>query len=103
MVKASATAKGLAALDRPTITTAMGSADHYFRRRGVSNLACSSVQVCQRCRLAQPIPEGHRVGAQLLAVRPEDCLVIEDSNMGVQSAAAFGARCFRISFPADGQ
>jgi beta-phosphoglucomutase-like phosphatase (HAD superfamily) len=30
----------------------------------------------------------------------DDCLVLEDSAIGVASAAAFGARYLKISFPA---
>lgn len=51
----------------------------------------------------KPDPEAYEVAAQRLGVRPEDCLVVEDSDIGVQSAAAFGAPCLRISFPVEGQ
>ena len=50
----------------------------------------------------KPDPEAYRVAAERLGVGPEDCLIVEDSDIGVASAAAFGARCLRISFPVDG-
>jgi sugar-phosphatase len=39
----------------------------------------------------QPDPEGYLVAADLLGVRPADCLVVEDSAVGVAAGRAAGA------------
>ncbi|MBW3654544.1 MAG: HAD family phosphatase [Gemmatimonadetes bacterium] len=47
----------------------------------------------------KPDPEAYHLAAARLDLSPADCLVVEDSDVGVASAAAFGARCLRICFP----
>lgn len=46
----------------------------------------------------KPDPEAYRLAAARLQVSPDQCLVIEDSDVGVASATAFGAPCLRIAF-----
>lgn len=46
----------------------------------------------------KPDPEAYLLAASLLKVSPAECLVVEDSDAGVASAAAFGAPCLRIAF-----
>jgi len=41
----------------------------------------------------KPHPEIFLTAAKLLGLKPEDCLVIEDSRNGVQAAKAAGMRC----------
>lgn len=48
----------------------------------------------------KPDPEAYCVAAARLAIQPDECLVVEDSDIGVQSAERFGALCLRISFHA---
>lgn len=49
------------------------------------------------CRLAAGYdPEAYRLAASRLGVVPEECLVIEDSDIGVASARAFGAAVLRV-------
>jgi sugar-phosphatase len=45
----------------------------------------------------KPDPEPYRKGAELLGVKPEDCVVIEDAPAGIQSAQSAGMRV--ISLP----
>jgi HAD superfamily hydrolase (TIGR01509 family) len=44
----------------------------------------------------KPDPEPYLLAASRLGVAPEDCLVIEDSERGVVSAARAGMRCIAI-------
>lgn len=41
---------------------------------------------------SKPDPEGFLLGAQLLGVTPDDCIVFEDSGAGIQAAHAAGMR-----------
>ena len=51
----------------------------------------------------KPHPEPYLKGAELLGVRPADCLVIEDAPAGIQSARAGGMKVLGITstYPAD--
>lgn len=44
----------------------------------------------------KPDPEAYQLAAHRLGVEPEDCLVFEDSEIGIASARAFGAAVLRI-------
>jgi beta-phosphoglucomutase len=50
----------------------------------------------------KPFPDAYRVAAERLAVAPHECLVFEDSEVGLAAAAAFGAPWVRVRFPAGG-
>lgn len=45
----------------------------------------------------KPHPEPYLKGAELLGVRPKDCLVIEDAPAGIQSARAGGMKVIGIT------
>lgn len=45
----------------------------------------------------KPDPEPYRKGAQLLGMKPEDCIVVEDAPAGIRAAHAAGIRV--ISLP----
>ncbi len=45
----------------------------------------------------KPMPEPYILTAKRLDVKPEECLVIEDSQNGVQSAKSAGMKCVAIS------
>jgi len=47
-------------------------------------------------REGKPAPEGYLRAAELLGVRPERCLVVEDAAAGVLAAGAAGMRCLGI-------
>lgn len=49
----------------------------------------------------KPFPDAYRLAAERLGVAPAECLVFEDSDIGMAAAAAFGACCLRVSFAAD--
>ena len=44
----------------------------------------------------KPDPEPYLITAQKLGIRPEDCLVIEDSEIGLKSASSAGMKCIII-------
>jgi beta-phosphoglucomutase len=45
----------------------------------------------------KPAPDGYRLAARLLGVEAAQCIVIEDSDIGVASAHAFGAPVLRMT------
>jgi beta-phosphoglucomutase len=45
----------------------------------------------------KPDPEVFLVAAERLGVKPEDCVVVEDSVFGVRAAKAAGMRCIAVS------
>ena len=50
---------------------------------------------------SKPHPESYLRGAELLGVRPEDCVAIEDSEPGIRSAAAAGTVAIGVPFMVD--
>lgn len=48
---------------------------------------------------SKPDPEPFLVAAKALGVAPEDCLVFEDSDMGIQSATAAGMASVKVLRP----
>lgn len=47
----------------------------------------------------KPDPEIYLLAARLLDVEPKECLVIEDSLVGVQAAVAAGMKCVAVATP----
>ncbi len=45
----------------------------------------------------KPSPDCYVLAAERLAVRPHECVAIEDSDVGVASACAFGAAILKVS------
>jgi HAD superfamily hydrolase (TIGR01509 family) len=52
-------------------------------------------------RTAKPDPEAFLLAAARLAVPPRSCLVFEDTDLGVQAAAAAGMAVVRVPAPPD--
>jgi HAD superfamily hydrolase (TIGR01509 family) len=48
---------------------------------------------------SKPDPEPFLIAAKRLGVRPEDCLVFEDTEMGIQAATAAGMASVKILQP----
>lgn len=46
----------------------------------------------------KPHPEPYALAAEHLMVEPQECIVYEDSDVGVASATAFGAHVVRVVF-----
>ncbi|MDT0156549.1 HAD-IA family hydrolase [Microbacterium sp. ARD32] len=49
---------------------------------------------------SKPDPEGFLLGARMLGIAPEDCVVFEDSAAGVQAGLAAGMRVIGVGVPA---
>jgi beta-phosphoglucomutase-like phosphatase (HAD superfamily) len=47
----------------------------------------------------KPDPEGYLRAARLLGVEPRDCVVFEDTELGVAAARAAGMACVRVPAP----
>jgi len=45
----------------------------------------------------KPAPDTYLLAAEMLGVKPADCLVFEDADTGVRSALAAGCRCIRVT------
>ena len=66
-------------------------------RMGAAGLALPPFAVtAEHVALSKPDPEGFLLGAKLLDVSPEDCLVFEDSEAGVAAGLAAGMRVIGI-------
>jgi beta-phosphoglucomutase family hydrolase len=50
----------------------------------------------------KPAPEPFLKAASLLAVKPQDCLVFEDAELGLQGAKAAGMACVHVQASEDG-
>ncbi len=46
--------------------------------------------------LSKPDPEPYRLAMERSGCRPEECLVVEDSERGLQAALAAGIRCIVV-------
>ena len=46
----------------------------------------------------KPDPQGYAIAAKLLGVSAENCIVFEDSDIGIMAGQAFGAHVLRVSF-----
>jgi mannitol-1-/sugar-/sorbitol-6-phosphatase len=50
----------------------------------------------ERVRRGKPAPDGYLLGAHLLGVEPEDCVVVEDAPAGVSAGRAAGAQVLGV-------
>ncbi len=50
-------------------------------------------------RVGKPEPEGYLLTARKLGVAPRDCVVFEDSHVGVLAAKAAGMYCVAVRYP----
>jgi HAD superfamily hydrolase (TIGR01509 family) len=48
---------------------------------------------------SKPAPDGFLLAAERLGVAPEDCLVFEDTDLGINAAIAAGMKWVRIAPP----
>lgn len=46
----------------------------------------------------KPDPQGYVIAAELLGVSAENCIVFEDSDIGIMAGQAFGSHVLRVSF-----
>ncbi|MDB5379826.1 MAG: family phosphatase [Rubritepida sp.] len=75
-------------------TAAAGSTEAILERFALCGLF--DILVCgDHVSRAKPDPEGYHLAARQLGVRPEECMVIEDSETGLAAARAFGGHVLR--------
>jgi HAD superfamily hydrolase (TIGR01509 family) len=48
---------------------------------------------------SKPAPDAYLIAAARLGVAPKDCLVFEDTDMGIQAATAAGMASVKIASP----
>jgi len=71
------------------------STDLLLSKLGIKELF-SVVTTHEDCTKCKPDPEPYLLTAHKLGLKPEECLVIEDSGPGLQSAKAAGMKCIVI-------
>jgi sugar-phosphatase len=83
----------LGSLDLPWAVVTSAPRDLAVRRMVVAGLRVPEVLVpADEIEHGKPHPDGYRTAADLLGVKPVDCVAFEDAEPGVRSALASGAR-----------
>lgn len=88
---------------RPQLKTALvtsaarGSVTNLLRAHNLESLF-DTVVTGDDVEHHKPHPEAYLTAAARLDVRPEECLIFEDSDVGIGSAKAFGGHVLRIVF-----
>ena len=78
------------------VTTASRSGvDAVLRHHALANLF-DTIVTGDDVSAHKPAPDAFMQAANRLGLRPDDCLVIEDSKAGRDAAAAFGAPCLTV-------
>jgi sugar-phosphatase len=95
----------LGTLDRLGLSWAVvtsADADLAQARLGAAGITAPLLVTADDVRLGKPDPEGYLLAATRLQVRPERCLVVEDSAAGVAAGQRAGARVAALrGHPAD--
>lgn len=81
-----------------TSSAVRASIEEILRRFGLRDLFAAIVDGSEVMQ-GKPDPEAYIVTASLLAVKPEECVVFEDSTVGVQAAKAAGMFCIAVRNP----
>jgi len=55
----------------------------------------------ERVERGKPEPDAYLLGAQLIDLEPEECVVVEDAAAGILSGLASGAHVIAVNVPAD--
>lgn len=55
----------------------------------------------ERVKRGKPEPDAYLLGAELLGLAPQDCVVVEDAAAGVLSGLAAGCRVMAVNVPQD--
>lgn len=82
------------------------SAEKSIARRALRILGLRGVFDCvvafEDEKARKPAPDAYLLAAKLLRVRPSECVVVEDSTVGVEAAKSAGMKCLAVthSFPA---
>lgn len=69
-------------------------------RRRVTGLPQPKVMVtAERVARGKPQPDAYLLGAELLGIAPEQCVVVEDAPAGIASGLAAGCRVIAVNAP----
>ncbi|HHG8772433.1 TPA: sugar phosphatase [Raoultella planticola] len=55
----------------------------------------------ERVKHGKPAPDAYLLGAELLGLAPQDCVVVEDAPAGLLSGLAAGCHTIAVNMPAD--
>ncbi|PIJ51490.1 sugar phosphatase [Erwinia sp. OLTSP20] len=91
-------------LQIPWAIVTSGSMPVATARLRAAGLATPAVFItAERVERGKPEPDPYLLGAQLLGLEPEECLVIEDASAGILSGLAAGCHVVAVNPPADVQ
>jgi mannitol-1-/sugar-/sorbitol-6-phosphatase len=82
----------LAALRLPWAVVTSADVRLARARLGAAGITPPVLVTVEDVRAGKPDPEGYRRAAELLGVAPENCLVVEDAEVGVTAGRAAGAQ-----------
>jgi sugar-phosphatase len=86
----------------PWAIVTSGSLPVASARRAAGGLPAPEVLVtAERVARGKPEPDAYLLGAQLLELEPEECVVVEDAPAGVLSGLAAGCHVIAVNAPAD--
>ncbi|MEH5099553.1 sugar phosphatase [Atlantibacter hermannii] len=90
----------LNALDIPWAIVTSGSMPVAAARRETAGLPEPKVFVtAERVARGKPEPDAYLLGAQLLGLAPEECVVVEDAPAGILSGLAAGSDVIAVNAP----
>jgi sugar-phosphatase len=88
-------------LDIPWAIVTSGSVPVASARRKAAGLPEPEVFVtAERVQNGKPEPDAYLLGAQLLELEPEECVVVEDAAAGILSGLAAGCHVVAVNAPA---
>ncbi|MGE0969719.1 sugar phosphatase [Klebsiella sp. WOUb02] len=95
----------LATLDEAGIPWAIvtsGSQPVAHARHRAAGLPDAKIFVtAERVKHGKPAPDAYLLGAELLGLAPQDCVVVEDAPAGLLSGLSAGCRTIAVNIPAD--
>ncbi|EFB9625740.1 sugar phosphatase [Escherichia coli] len=92
--------EGITALPWAIVTS--GSMPVARARHKIAGLPAPEVFVtAERVKRGKPEPDAYLLGAQLLGLAPQECVVVEDAPAGVLSGLAAGCHVIAVNAPAD--
>lgn len=78
-------------------TASRASVTNILAAHGLSDLF-ELLVTGEQVKAHKPDPEAYHLAAESLGVKPDECLIFEDSDAGVQSGKAFGGSVIRVQF-----
>lgn len=86
----------------PWAIVTSGSVPVAHARHKAAGLPLPEVFVtAERVKRGKPEPDAYLLGAELLGLMPQDCMVVEDAAAGVLSGLAAGCRVMAVNVPQD--